>query len=156
MHEQYLIFNCCYNGGIYVEFQGCIFLPWICKGWISGALAVDETEMSMFLFLISWQVASIIFPQDKNPMPINIPFRRKEKNWQGITTSRYTLTYQPKIASLWTKPRADLTINHLTAYQLLSKASHLDDPSFLWGQETGGWAISKSATSNMHPCGVEP
>ena len=56
-----------------------IFLPWICKGWIPGALAVDETEMSMFLFLISWQVASIIFPQDKNPMPINIPFR-KEKN----------------------------------------------------------------------------
>lgn len=139
MHQQYLRFKCCYHGGIYVEFQGRIFLPWICKGWIPGALAVDETEMSMFHFLISWQVASIIFPQDKHPMPINIPFR-KEKNWRSA--SRYTLTYQPKIAhwhkqkaSLWTKPGADLTINHLTTYQLLSKASHLDDPSFLLGQE---------------------
>ena len=75
--------NVCYVRGKHDEISG-VYLNLFaltmggCKGWISGALAVDETEKNMFLFLISWQVASITFPQDKNHMPNNIPY-----SWKG-------------------------------------------------------------------------
>ena len=93
-------------------------------------------------------------------MPINILFRRKkENNWQGIKVYSYPPTQnfsfffnftsaQTKSKFMDPNPGANLTIHHLTAYQLLSKA-HLDESIFR-SRDWRIFAISKSATSNKH------